>query len=99
MPVYVTYQKGTKDLFVAAKQVLSPPGVEGVSLPSLEVQVHDKGKRPIHDEGPSGEQETNFILIQDDDTDLGSPSSKFREIIQEQKAEINNLSLKLQRAQ
>ena len=34
MPVFVTYQKGTRRLFAAAKRVLSPPGVEGVSLPS-----------------------------------------------------------------
>ena len=84
-------------MFAAAKRVLSPPEVEGVSLPSSAVHVQGKGKRPIHDEGPSGGQDIDFILIQDDD--LGSPSSKLREIIQEQKAEINTFSLKLQRAQ
>ena len=34
MPTYVTYQRGTRGLFAAARQVLSPPRVEGVSLPS-----------------------------------------------------------------
>jgi len=33
VPVVVTYQKGTRRLFATAKQVLSPPGVEGFSLP------------------------------------------------------------------
>ena len=32
MPVFITYQKGTNQLFAVAKRVLSPPGVEGVSL-------------------------------------------------------------------
>ena len=36
VPVFVTYQKGTRRLFVAAKRVLSPPRVEGVSFPSIE---------------------------------------------------------------
>ena len=50
----------------------------------------------MHDEGPSRGQDTDFILIDDD---VSSPSSKLREIIQEQKAEINALTNKLQRAQ
>ena len=50
----------------------------------------------MQDEGPSGGQGTNFILINDD---VSSPSSKLREIIQEQKAEIDALTNKLQRAQ
>ena len=33
VPVYITYQRGTRHLFAAAKRVLSPPGVEGASLP------------------------------------------------------------------
>ena len=33
-PAYVTYQKGPRALFAAARRVLSPPGVEGVSLTS-----------------------------------------------------------------
>jgi len=34
VPMLVTYQKGTRRLFAAAKQVLSPLGVERVSFPS-----------------------------------------------------------------
>jgi len=49
----------------------------------------------LHDEGPSGGQEANFILIQDDDIDL---SSKLKEIIQEQQDDIHHLSLNLERA-
>jgi len=30
VPVFVTYQKGTRRLFAATKRVLSPPEVEGV---------------------------------------------------------------------
>ena len=48
------------------------------------------------DEGPSGGQDTDFILI---DEDLSSPSSKLREIIQEQKAERDTLTNKLQKSQ
>ena len=50
----------------------------------------------MHDEGPSGGQDTDFALI---DVDLSSPSSKLKEIIQEQKAENDTLKEKLQRAQ
>ena len=50
----------------------------------------------MQDEGPSGGQDTEFILI---DVDAGSPSSKLKEVIQEQKAEIGTLTEKLQRAQ
>ena len=63
MPVFITYQKGARQLFAVAKRVLSPPGVEGASLLTLAPQVQDKGKRPMQDEGPSGEWETDFILI------------------------------------
>ena len=34
MPVFVTYQRGSRHLFAAAKRVLSPPRVEGASLPA-----------------------------------------------------------------
>ena len=34
IPVFVAYEKGTRRLFAAAKRVLSPPGVEGVSFSS-----------------------------------------------------------------
>lgn len=36
IPMFITYEKGTRRPFVATKQVLSPPGVEGVSLSSLD---------------------------------------------------------------
>jgi len=32
--VFVTYHKGTRQLFAATKRVLSPPSVEGASLPT-----------------------------------------------------------------
>ena len=50
----------------------------------------------MQDEGPSRGQDTDFTLI---DVDLSSPSSKMRETIQEQKYEIDTLTMKLQRAQ
>ena len=49
----------------------------------------------MHDEGLSGGQDTEFTLI---DVDASSPSSKLKEIVQEQKAEIDTLNVKLQRA-
>ena len=49
----------------------------------------------MRDEGPSGGQDTDFILIDDD---VSSTSSKLRDIIQEQKATIDALTNKLQRA-
>jgi len=61
--MFVTYQKGNRILFAATKRVLSPPGVEGVSFSSTIEQVQDKGKKPLHDEGPSKGQEADFILI------------------------------------
>lgn len=33
--VFITYQRGIRHLFVVAKRVLSPPGMEGASLPPL----------------------------------------------------------------
>ena len=52
----------------------------------------------MQDEEPSCEQETDFILIHDDDTDTGPQSAKLREIIQEQQTKIQALSLDLERA-
>lgn len=98
VPVFITYQKGTRRLFAAAKRVLSPPGMEGILFPSTKKQVHEKGKKPLHDEGPLEGQERKFILIQDDDSDLGSQSSKLKEIIQEQEVDIHDLALNLERA-
>lgn len=73
--------------------------MEGASLPSSAQQVQDKGKRPLQEEGPSGERETDFILIQGDDTDMGPQSTNLREIIQEQQVDIDALSIDLDRAQ
>jgi len=70
--------------------------VEGVSLPSSIVQVQDRCKKPMQHEGPSGGLDIDFILI---DGDVSSPSSRLREVIQEQKTEIDALTNKLQRAQ
>ena len=35
VPVFVTYERGTRGLFVATRWVLSPQGVEGVSPSSI----------------------------------------------------------------
>ena len=40
----------------------------------------------MHNEGPSGGQDIDFVLI---DVDASSPSAKLKEIIQEQKDEID----------
>ena len=50
----------------------------------------------MQDEGPSGEQESNFILIQDDDAD--EESAQLRMTIQEQNTKIQDLSLNVERA-
>ena len=87
MPVYITYQRGNRPLFAAAKRVLSPPGVEGASLPPSASQEQEKGKEPMQDEGlsgePSGERETEFVLLHDDDADTEPTSAQLKEIIQE----------------
>ena len=70
MPECITYQRGSRNLFAAAKRVLSPPKVEGASLPTSTTQVQDQDKKSMYDEGPSSEQEVDFILIQDDDADV-----------------------------
>ena len=98
MPVFITYQRGSRHLFAAAKRVLSPPGVEGASLPTSASQEQGRGKEPVQDEGPSGEQETEFILLHDDETDTEPTNAELREIIQEQKSDIEALSLDLERA-
>jgi len=46
---------------------------------------------------PSGERETEFILLHDDETDTEPTNAKLREIIQEQQSEIE-ASLHLERA-
>jgi len=69
--------------------------VETVSPSSaqVQVQVQDKGKQPIFDEGPSGDPDTDII-----DLDISSPSSELKEIIQQQKAENHLLQQKLEMA-
>jgi len=53
----------------------------------------------MHDEGPSEGQDKDFILVEEEDTNLGSQSSKLKdEIIKEKEAEIRILSLDLERA-
>jgi len=72
--------------------------MEGVSLSSsaqVQVQVQDRGKRSMHEEGPLGGHDIGATFS---DVDRSSPSSKMKEIIQEQKAEINNLNKKLLKA-
>lgn len=85
MLVYITCQKGSRPLFVAAKRVLSPPGVEGASLPTSASQEQGRGKEPMHDEGPSGkpsgERETDFILLHDDETDTEPTHVELKEVI------------------
>jgi len=51
----------------------------------------------MHKEGPTEGQDRDFVLIEEDVTDLGSQSSKL--IIKEKEAEIQALSLDLERAQ
>ena len=50
----------------------------------------------MQDEGPSGEQD--FILIEDDDIDMGPQSTNLKEIIQEKQVDIKALSLNLESA-
>ena len=47
----------------------------------------------MHDEGPSGEHETDFILIEDDDATVGQ---NVKEFMKEQKAQIQDLSHNLE---
>ena len=56
----------------------------------------------MHDEGPSGEpsgeRETELVLLHDDETDTEPTNAELREIIQEQQSVIEALSLDLERA-
>jgi len=56
----------------------------------------------VHDEGPlgepSGERETEFVLLDNDETDTEPTNAELREVIQEQQSEIEALSLDLERA-
>ena len=52
----------------------------------------------MQEEGPSGERETEFILLHDDETDAEPTNAELTEIIQEQQSVIESLSLDLERA-
>jgi len=53
----------------------------------------------VHDEGPIKGQDRDIILVDEDDTDLGSQSSRLKDmIIKEKEVEIQALSLDLERA-
>ena len=56
----------------------------------------------MHNDGPlgvpSGERETEFFLLHNDDTDREPTNEELREVIQEQQEEIETLSLDLERA-
>ena len=73
-------------MFAAAKRVLSPLGVEGASLPTSapQAQVQEKGKKPKHKKGPSGEP-SGFVLIPDDEIATDSEKSKYRRISRSKK--------------
>ena len=120
VPMFVTYERGTRILLAATKKVLSPTRVEGVSFSSLDhrkmlsslgvkgdlpsslakqVQGRDKGKKQMHEEGPTEGQGRDFVLIEEDVTDLGSQISRLKDmIIKEKEAEIQALSLDFERA-
>jgi len=102
MPVYISYQRGSRPLFAAAKRVLSPPRVEGASLPTSAPEEQSRVKEPVHNEGPSrepsGEREAGFFLLHDDDTSTEPTNEELREVIWEQQSEIEALSLDLERA-
>ena len=53
----------------------------------------------MHEEGPTEGQDRDFILMEEDVTNLGSQSSRSKDmIIKEKEAEIQALSLNLERA-
>lgn len=53
----------------------------------------------MHDEGPSEGQDRAFVLVEEDDTVLGSQSSRLKDmIIKEKEDEIQALSLDLERS-
>jgi len=124
VPMFVTYERGTRRLFVVSRRVLSPPEVEGVSFSSLDhkqmlsspgvkgdlpyspaIQVgqqsksKDKGKQKMHEEVLPEGQDRIFILIEEYVIDLGSQSSRLKDmIIKEKEDEIQALSLDIERA-
>lgn len=107
----VTYQRGHRTLFAAARRVLSPQPVEGVSSSSSEQRVLS----PHQVEGASlsspaqAEQRGKEPMIEGEmtgdididiiDLDTRSPTSEFQEAIQQKEAENRLLQRKLEMAQ
>jgi len=81
----------------SAQRVLSPSCVEGASLPTAAPQVQDKGKKPKHEEGPSGEP-SGFVIIHDDETTSESEEAQYIRIIKEQETDIQALQIQLEMA-
>lgn len=78
------------------RQMLSSPRVKGdfPSSPIEQVQGRDIGKQQMHEESPTEGQDKDFVLVEEDYTDLGFQSSKLKDmIIKEKDAEIQALSL------
>ena len=71
----VTYQRGHRTLFAAARRVLSPHQVEGASL-SSSAQAVREGKQPMIEDQVVHEAHDDFI-----DRDARSSPSNFYEII------------------
>ena len=96
----VTYQKGPRALFAAARRVLSPQQVEGVSPSSSAQRVlsphqvegtslssaAQRGKQPKIDEGPSGVPDIELV-----DLETISPSQEAKEVIQHLRAKNDAL--------
>ena len=81
--------------------MLSSSGVKGALPSSSAEQVHDKdkGKQQVHEEGSTEGQDRDFVLVEEDDIDLSSQSSRLKDvIIKEKEAKIQALSLDLERA-
>ena len=95
--ISITYHRDTRPLFAAAKRVLSPPSVEGASLPTSAPQVQDKGKKPKRKERPSGEP-SGFVIIHDDETTSDLEEAQYNRIIKEQETDIQALQLQLEMA-
>ena len=101
---WVTYQKGHRTLFAAARRVLSPQPVEGVSSSSSEQRVLS----PHQVEGASLSSSAQAVregkqpMVEDEAVDAGarSPSSlDFYELIREREQENLVLQRKLEMAQ
>ena len=81
----------------SAQRVLSPPRVEGASFLTAAPQVQDKGKKPKHEEKPSGEP-SGFVIIHDDETASESEEAQYIRIIKEQETDIQALQIQLEMA-